>query len=197
MRSWSRRRRGRCSERAGTCTGFLTILVWSSLIRVSACPATLGRVAERVRDAIGTVARLGLAAVFLVSGTLKALDPDATYVAVRAYDLLPKAGVALVAGGLPWLEIALGLLLLAGVATRVVAAVSAGLLLLFVAGVTQAWARGLSIDCGCFGGGGAVAPGETAYGLELLRDAGFLLMAGWLVVRPRTLGALDRQKERV
>jgi uncharacterized membrane protein YphA (DoxX/SURF4 family) len=146
---------------------------------------------------IGTVARLGLAAVFLVSGTLKALDPDTTYVAVRAYDLLPKAGVVLVAGVLPWLEIALGLLLLAGIATRVVATVSAGLLLLFVAGVTQAWARGLSIDCGCFGGGGAVAPGETAYGLELLRDAGFLLMAGWLVVRPRTLGALDRQKERV
>jgi uncharacterized membrane protein YphA (DoxX/SURF4 family) len=152
---------------------------------------------ERVRDVLGTVARLGLAAVFLVSGTLKALDPDTTYVAVRAYDVLPKAGVALVAGVLPWLEIALGLLLLAGIATRVVATVSAGLLLVFVAGVTQAWARGLSIDCGCFGGGGAVTPGETAYGLELLRDAGFLLMAGWLVVRPRTLGALDRQKERV
>jgi uncharacterized membrane protein YphA (DoxX/SURF4 family) len=146
---------------------------------------------------IGTVARLGLAAVFLVSGTLKALDPDTTYVAVRAYDVLPKAGVALVAGVLPWLEIALGLLLLAGIAIRVVATVSAVLLLVFVAGVTQAWARGLSIDCGCFGGGGAVAPGETAYGLELLRDAGFLLMAAWLVVRPGTLGALDRQKERV
>jgi hypothetical protein len=36
-----------------------------------------------------------------------------------------------------------------------------------------------------------VAPEETAYGRELLRDAGFLLLAGWLVVRPRTLAALD------
>jgi hypothetical protein len=61
----------------------------------------------------------------------------------------------------------------------------------FVAGVTQAWARGLSIDCGCFGGGGVVAPEGTAYGRELLRVAGFLLLAGWLVVRPRTLSALD------
>ena len=113
---------------------------------------------------IGTLARLGLAAVFLVSGVLKAVDPDATYVAVRAYDVLPRAGVALVAGVLPWLEIALGLLLLAGVATRAVAAVGAALLLVFVAGVTQAWARGLSIDCGCFGGGGAVDPDQTAYG---------------------------------
>ena len=152
---------------------------------------------ERFRDVIGTLARLGLAAVFLVSGVLKAVDPDATYVAVRAYDVLPRAGVALVAGVLPWLEIALGLVLLAGVATRVAAAVCAALLLVFVAGVTQAWARGLSIDCGCFGGGGAVDPDQTAYGTELLRDTGFLLMAAWLVVRPRTLGVPVRQKERV
>ena len=156
----------------------------------------------RVRDVIGTVLRLGLAAVFLVSGVLKALDPDTTYVAVRAYDVLPKAGVALVAGVLPWFEIVLGLLLLAGVATRRVAIVSAALLLVFIAGVTQAWARGLSIDCGCFGAGGAVAPKDTSYGLELLRDTGFLLMAAWLVVRPHTLGVLgqgvlSRQRERV
>ena len=152
-------------------------------------------------DVVGTAARLGLAAVWLVSGGLKALDPDQTYVAVRAYDVLPPAGVAAVAGVLPWLEIALGLLLLAGLATRLVAVLSAALLLVFVAGVTQAWTRGLSIDCGCFGGGGAVAPGETAYGRELLRDAGFLLLAGWLAVRPRTLLALDDrldvQRERV
>ena len=67
-------------------------------------------------------------------------------------------------------------------------------------GVAQAWARGLSIDCGCLGGGGAVDPGDTAYGRELLRDAGFLLMAGWLMARPRTLGVLSlpsRQKEGV
>lgn len=154
----------------------------------------------RVRDIVGTVARLGLAAVFLVSGVLKAIDPDATYVAVRAYDVLPKLGVALVAGVLPWLEIAIGLLLLAGIATRAVAVASAVILLGFMAGVTQAWARGLSIDCGCFGGGGAVDPGQTTYGLELLRDAGFLLMAGWLVVRPRTLAVLSlpsRRRERV
>ena len=118
----------------------------------------------RVRDIVGTVARLGLAAVFLVSGVLKAIDPDATYVAVRAYDVLPKLGVALVAGVLPWLEIVIGLLLLAGIATRAVAVVSAVLLLGFIAGVTQAWARGLSIDCGCFGGGGAVDPGRRRTG---------------------------------
>jgi uncharacterized membrane protein YphA (DoxX/SURF4 family) len=153
-----------------------------------------------VLDLVGTLARLGLAAVWLVSGTLKAIDLDQTVVAVRAYDVLPRATVDVVAAVLPFLEIGLGLLLLLGIGTRLVAVVSGVLLLVFIAGVTQAWARGLSIDCGCFGGGGAVDPGQTAYGRELLRDAGFLLLAGWLVVRPRTLGVLNlpgRQKERV
>jgi uncharacterized membrane protein YphA (DoxX/SURF4 family) len=149
----------------------------------------------RLLDVVGTLARFGLAAVWLVSGLLKAADPDQTYVAVRAYDVLPDAGVEVVAALLPWVELALGVLLLVGVGTRLVAALSAVLLVVFVAGVMQAWARGLAIDCGCFGGGGAVEPGQTTYVQELLRDAGFLLMAGWLLARPRTLVALDDRLE--
>lgn len=151
--------------------------------------------AVRILDSVGTLARLGLAAVWLVSGTIKALDPDQTYLAVRAYDVLPTAAVQVVADVLPWFELALGVLLLLGIGTRVVAGVSAALLLVFVAGVSQAWARGLSIDCGCFGGGGEVAPDRTAYGVEILRDVGFLLLAGWLLVRPRTLFSVDGRLE--
>ena len=146
---------------------------------------------DRVLNVVGTLARLGLAAVWLVSGLLKVVDPDQTYVAVRAYDVLPKLGVSVVAGVLPWFELALGLLLLLGVGTRLVAWLSVGLLVAFIAGVSQAWARGLSIDCGCFGGGGAVAAGQTQYVQELLRDTGFMVLAVWLAVRPRTLGSLD------
>jgi uncharacterized membrane protein YphA (DoxX/SURF4 family) len=150
---------------------------------------------NRALDFVGTWARLGLAVVWIVSGGLKALDPDQTYVAVRAYDVLPDGAVGLVAALLPWVELALGVLLLLGVGTRLAALASVGLLLVFVAGVTQAWARGLSIDCGCFGGGGAVAPGETAYVEELLREAAFIALAMWLVVRPRTLLSLDSRLE--
>lgn len=147
----------------------------------------------RVLDGIGTLARLGLAAVWLVSGLLKALDPAQTYVAVRAYDVLPRSLLSIVAGVLPWFELALGLLLLVGIGTRAVAVLSAALLLVFIAGVTQAWVRGLSIDCGCFGGGGAVAPGQTQYVQEILRDVGFLALAVWLIVRPRTLFAAEHR----
>ena len=144
-----------------------------------------------VLDLVGTLARLGLAGVWLVSGALKAIDLDQAVVAVRAYDVLPRAAADVVATVLPFFEIALGLLLLLGIGTRLVAVISGGLLLVFIAGVAQAWARGLSIDCGCFGGGGAVAPGATAYVQEIVRDVGFLALAAWLVVRPHTLLSMD------
>jgi uncharacterized membrane protein YphA (DoxX/SURF4 family) len=150
----------------------------------------------RVLDVVGTLARLGLAAVWLISGGIKAADLSQTYVAVRAYDVLPKQGVEIVAAVLPFLEIALGLLLLVGVGVRAVAVLSAALFVVFIAGVAQSWARGLSIDCGCFGGGGAGVPGDTAYLEEILRDTGFILLAVWLIVRPRTLFALDARLEK-
>src|SRR4051812_21174508 len=39
----------------------------------------------RLLDVIGTLARLGLAAVWIVSGVIKLLDPGQTYLAVKAY----------------------------------------------------------------------------------------------------------------
>lgn len=142
-------------------------------------------------DVIGTLVRLGLAAVWLTSGSIKISDPGQTYLAVKAYDLLPAGVVHPVATALPLLELALGLFLLIGLATRVVAAVSAVVLVLLIAAIAQAWARGLTIDCGCFGGGGQVAAGQTQYPQEIARDIGFLVLAGWLVVRARTRVALD------
>jgi uncharacterized membrane protein YphA (DoxX/SURF4 family) len=151
---------------------------------------------ERPRAAaaawISTGARLVLGGVFVVAGVLKAVDPQSSVAAVGAYRLLPASLATIVGWGLPFAEIALGLLLLAGIATRAVAAVAGLLLVIFIAGVVSAAARGLSIDCGCFGGGGQVDPGETAYGTELVRDVGLLLLAAWLVWKPQSRFALDR-----
>ncbi|HEX2072952.1 MAG TPA: MauE/DoxX family redox-associated membrane protein, partial [Geodermatophilus sp.] len=106
---------------------------------------------------VAAVARWVLGGVFLVAGALKLPDPDAAVRAVRAYRLLPEPLVAPVAFGLPVLEIAVGLALVAGVFVRTAAVAGAALLVVFLAGVGSAWARGLQIDCGCFGGGGEVA----------------------------------------
>jgi uncharacterized membrane protein YphA (DoxX/SURF4 family) len=144
-----------------------------------------------VLDVIGTLFRLGLAVVWLISGAVKAVDPIRTHAAVRAYQLLPDGIVGVVAAALPFLELAFGVLLLVGIGTRLMGVLSGLLLLVYIAGVAQSWARGLSIDCGCFGGGGQVAAGQTQYPQEILRDIGFLALAVWLSVRARTLFAVD------
>jgi uncharacterized membrane protein YphA (DoxX/SURF4 family) len=126
---------------------------------------------------LATAARLAVGGVFVVAGALKVPDPAAAVRAVRAYQLLPEALVAPVAFGLPVLEIAIGLALLVGVFVRTAALAAAVLLVVFLVGVGSAWARGLQIDCGCFGDGGQVAAGETAYPLEVFRDGALLLAA--------------------
>ncbi|GAA2523448.1 DoxX family protein [Pilimelia columellifera] len=136
--------------------------------------------------------RLGLAAVWIIAGGNKVGDLDASARAVHAYDLMPFAAAQILGAVLPFLEIALGLLLIVGLATRLVGGVSAVVLVLFVGGIISAWARGLAIDCGCFGGGGALATGqEPEYLGRLLEDTGFLAMAAFLIVFPRGWLALD------
>ncbi len=139
---------------------------------------------------LATAARLVLGGVFVVAGALKIPDPATAVRAVRAYQLLPEPLVAPVAFGLPVVEIAIGLALLAGVFIRTAAIAAAVLLVVFIAGVAAAWARGLQIDCGCFGDGGEVAEGETAYPLEIARDVGLLLLALALAWRPASRLAL-------
>jgi uncharacterized membrane protein YphA (DoxX/SURF4 family) len=146
---------------------------------------------DRIRGWIAVVARLGLVVVFGWSGFAKAADPIATVTAVRAYSLVPTSWVKPVATALPWFEVALAVLLLLGLALRFTAVLSALLLIAFIAGVISAAARGLAIDCGCFGGGGAVAPGDTRYTEEILRDVGFLLLAAYLVWWPRSPLSVD------
>jgi protein-disulfide isomerase len=112
--------------------------------------------------------------------------------ATRAYQVLPEWFAKATGYGLPYLEIAAGVLLVLGVATRLMAAALGVLLVGFLIGIIQASARGLQIECGCFGGGGKVAPGQTvSYTWDILRDSGLLLAAIYLVVWSVTKYAAD------
>jgi uncharacterized membrane protein YphA (DoxX/SURF4 family) len=142
---------------------------------------------------LATAARLVLGGVFVVAGALKVPDPAAAVRAVRAYQLLPESLVAPVSFGLPVLEIAVGLALLFGVFVRTAAIASAVLLVVFLTGLGSAWARGLQIDCGCFGSGGQVAAGGTAYPSEVIRDLALLVVALALAWRPASRLALGRR----
>ena len=96
------------------------------------------------------------------------------------------------AWGLPLVEIALGVLLLAGLASRAAAACSAVILVVFIAGIASVWARGLQIDCGCFGGGGFSAHVDGwQYVSEIARDALLLGLSAFVAFGPPSLYALD------
>jgi uncharacterized membrane protein YphA (DoxX/SURF4 family) len=140
----------------------------------------------------GLAARLLLAGVWLFAGGSKVRDLAESVRAVHAYQILPYEASRVVGAALPFVELALGGLLLVGLAVRLAAGISAGLLALFVAGISSAWARGLQIDCGCFGGGGELAAGRSPqYHWEIARDLGLLAVAGYLLFRPRTRAAVD------
>ena len=144
------------------------------------------------REWAATAARLLLAGVWAWAGVTKIGDPAAAVRAVRAYRLLPEWLAQGVGHGLPFLELTLAALLLAGLATRLAAVVSAGLLAVFLAGMVSAAARGLQIECGCFGGGGDLAAGQsTAYTWEIVRDVALLLVALALSRWPRSRLAAD------
>ncbi|SCF33382.1 Methylamine utilisation protein MauE [Micromonospora viridifaciens] len=145
-----------------------------------------------VRPWLGAAARLGLAAVWLYAGFTKVGDLAASGRAVNAYQVMPYDLATVIGAALPFVELALGVLLLVGLATRLVAGFSAALLVIFIIGIASAWARGLAIDCGCFGSGGQLAAGQApSYLPEILRDLGFLALAGFLLIWPRTPFALD------
>jgi uncharacterized membrane protein YphA (DoxX/SURF4 family) len=149
--------------------------------------------AARLPEAIGLLARLILGVVLLVAGALKVTSPAVSARAVRAFQILPYDFAGYVGYALPIVEILFGLLLVAGLFTRVSALVGGLMMLAFIIGIGWAWAHGYSIDCGCFGGGGTIAASQTQYPLEILRDVGIAACAAWLVVRPRTPFSLDNR----
>jgi protein-disulfide isomerase len=135
-----------------------------------------------------TLGRLLLAAVFGYAALTTISDPEATARSVRAYRVLPDSLAVAVGRGLPAAELVLALLLVVGVALRVTAGIAAGLLVVFLAGIVSADARGLQIDCGCLGGGGPTD--HPSYGLEITRDAVLLLVAVGTVLAGRSRWAL-------
>lgn len=161
----------------------------SSSARPSSLPPPRGD--SRRLPWVSTVARLTLGGVALYAGASKLGDLSASAWAVRAYDMLPDDLADLVGHVLPLAEVLLGLLLVTGLLTRWAAAGFGLLLVAFTIGIVSVWARGIAIDCGCFGDGGPVDPAEVNYLPDLLRDLALLALAAWLVWRPSSRLSLD------
>lgn len=108
---------------------------------------------NKFRDICGLLARLAVAGVFIYSGLIKALAPAEEFgYAIETYKVL-NAQLSLWAAYItPWVELYAGLLLAAGVFTRLSALFTGAMLVFFELMLGQAWLRHLPItSCGCFG----------------------------------------------
>ena len=135
------------------------------------------------------MARLTLGGVLLVAGGLKVFKPTESANAVAAYKLLPTDLAHLMGYALPWLEVAIGLLLIFGFMVRPAAVLSGLIMVVFIGAIASVWARGMLIDCGCFGGGGEIDPSLASevrmnYFIEIMRDLGLALAALYLYFFP-------------
>lgn len=144
-----------------------------------------------VKEWLGLLARLVVGGVWIAAGAIKLTDPLASVQAVRAYELLPTSLAETVGYLLPALEVVIGLALILGVMTRGAAAISALLFVGFIIGIASVWARGMEIDCGCFGGGGAEPGATSSYPWEIARDVGLLALSCFLVWLKSSRLALD------
>jgi uncharacterized membrane protein YphA (DoxX/SURF4 family) len=129
-------------------------------------PTTTGRILE-------WLLRFVLAGAFLYAGYLKARDPIQFLFDIRSFQLLPDPYAALVAMGLPWLEIFCGagvLLKRLYVGSLTVLAVS---LAVFMVAIAWSWHRGLDVSCGCFG----KSAEELSYTWHLVRNGALLVVA--------------------
>ena len=111
--------------------------------------------------------RLLLGGVFVWAGAVKALDVLAFAGQVAAYQLLPYAWNYAVAATLPYVELLAGALLLMNLKARPATLLLAALNALFIVVLASVLARGLNIDCGCFGPDAGTTPLQ-ALGRDLL-----------------------------
>ena len=139
--------------------------------------------------------RLILGGVLFVAGAVKVSDPYGSATSVRAYQMLPVDLANLLGFTLPFIEIVIGAFLIAGVWVRVMASAGAMLMVAFIIAIGQAWARGISLDCGCFGKGGLLDTEELptlSYTLEILRDIALAAIGIYLYRFPRGKLGLDK-----
>jgi uncharacterized membrane protein YphA (DoxX/SURF4 family) len=124
---------------------------------------------NRILRTVALVLRIALGAIFVYAAWLKLRTPWTLFaMSIDSYQLLPLRAVEFVARTLPWFELLLGLLLIAGVFLRSAAIAATLLLGVFFSLMVRAYAKGMEINCGCFG------PGEIISWKTLLRDGSML-----------------------
>lgn len=119
--------------------------------------------------------RIILGFVFIYAGAEKISDPSGFSTSISNYRLLPLFMVNFFAIIMPWIEITAGLMLIFGIAVKENAFILNTMLIVFIIAIGISLARGLSIDCGCFGKGNEI-------GIQKLIENSLLFLGGVLLI---------------
>ena len=134
--------------------------------------------------------RVILGGLFLIAGVTKAYDPAGFATEIQNYHLVPWLGGVLLSLFLPWVEIfAGGALLLKRFEQGALLLISA-MLIAYCAALISAMARGLNIDCGCFGR----LISSTGIAWALVRNAGLMILTGILWIFGKASGQASSEK---
>jgi uncharacterized membrane protein YphA (DoxX/SURF4 family) len=133
--------------------------------------------------AVVRVAELAIGIVFLIAALAQVGDLQTFAGQVHNFRLVPIALENAVAMTLPWIELVCGLALVMGVRPRAGAVVAAVLMLVFTVAVAAALARGLNIECGCFGKADASRVG----GLKLAQNLGLVALSAVATLRRKVV----------
>lgn len=125
-----------------------------------------------------TVSRVVIGGLFVWAALTKVSDLQAFAEEVANYQLLPARLVPVVAATLPGIELLAGVLLVVGLLSRASAGIIAAMLLVFIAGLSQALIRGIDLSCGCFGGADAATWGTVWRDVAMLVPAVLVLRFG-------------------
>jgi uncharacterized membrane protein YphA (DoxX/SURF4 family) len=116
--------------------------------------------------------RLIIGGLFIYAGVIKIADPLGFARDIQNYRILPPAACLFIALALPWFEALSGAFLIVGIFKRTSAWLLSFLLAGFIVLVIITMARGLDVDCGCFG-----SLSRKADGRLILEDALMLYMS--------------------
>lgn len=140
-------------------------------------------------DPIVLLARLLLAAIFLLAAIAKLRDREGSSDALREFGL-PAALARPAAVLLPLAELAVAVLLLPAATARVAAGAALGLLCVFTTAIAIQLVRGRKPDCRCFGQLRASPIGPRT----LARNAAFAALAGLVLLRPAATIAMPLRR---
>lgn len=135
-------------------------------------------------------ARLYLGGIFLLACWHKLVEPGAFALDIATYQILPLTLINPMAIVLPWVELLAGIMLIVGFRTRAAALLVAAMMAMFLAAISMALAKGLTMSCGCFASQGAVE--DPISWRTVVRDGAWLLLSLYVLWLDRRPLGLDR-----